>query len=283
MVKPYRDLVNAGFLNYRADITHSWNPFSQQENKDVENWLCDIELNDQTEISCPDVENQNDQNYSETVSSELHTTILSDSEINSKIRSVNDKQRQIFDFIYDWAKSDVKVKCRTTSKQSTQFHIFLSGSGGCRILHLIKTVFHAVSKLFCVEGVTQGNLEFYYSHLQVLLQLISIVIHYILICIYHVKVNFFLLNDTNKAELRNKHSEVELKYLSFMSLLMKYQWFQVNYFIRYMNVQTKYLVLNKIFHLVENLFRFAETCVSYHQFVQNLYLHLMTLKQWKDL
>ena len=38
------------------------------------------------------------------------------------------------------------------------------------------------------------------------------------------------LNDANKAELRNKYSEVDL------SLLTKYQWFQVNYFIRYINV-----------------------------------------------
>ena len=148
LVEPYSDLVNATFLNYRADITSSWDPFSQQKNEDVENELCEIELNDQTEISCPDEENQNDENYSETVSSELHTTILSDSEIDSKIRSLNLKQRQINDFIYNWAKSHVKVKCGTTSKQSAPFHLFLSGSGGCGKSYLIKTVFHAVNKVF---------------------------------------------------------------------------------------------------------------------------------------
>ena len=93
LVEPYSDLVNAAFLNYRAEITPSWDPFLQQENEDVENELCDIELNDQTEISCPDKENQTKENYSETVSSELHTTILSDSVINNKIRSLNLKQR----------------------------------------------------------------------------------------------------------------------------------------------------------------------------------------------
>ena len=54
LVEPYSDLVNAAFLNYRADITPSWDPFSQQENEDVETELYEIELNDQTEISCPD-------------------------------------------------------------------------------------------------------------------------------------------------------------------------------------------------------------------------------------
>ena len=91
--------------------------------------MCKIELNDQTEISCPDEENQTDENYSETVSSELHTIIPSDSEINSKVRFLNLKQRQILDFIHNWAKSHIKVKCGTTSKQSTTFHLFLFGSG----------------------------------------------------------------------------------------------------------------------------------------------------------
>ena len=107
-----------------------------------------MELKEQTEISCPDEENQTDENYSEKVPSELHTTILSDSEINSKIRSLNLKQRQIFDFIHNWAKLHVKVKSGTTKKQSTPFHLFLSGSGGCGKSHLIQTIFHAVRKVF---------------------------------------------------------------------------------------------------------------------------------------
>ena len=41
---------------------------------------------------------------------------------------------------------------------------------------------------FCIEVVTQLNLEFYYLHLQVLLQLISMVTQYILVCIYYVEV-----------------------------------------------------------------------------------------------
>ena len=44
LVEPYIDLVNAALINYRADITPSWDPFSQQENKNVENELCEIEL-----------------------------------------------------------------------------------------------------------------------------------------------------------------------------------------------------------------------------------------------
>ena len=36
LVESYSDSVNSAFLNFRADITPSWDPFSQQENEDVE-------------------------------------------------------------------------------------------------------------------------------------------------------------------------------------------------------------------------------------------------------
>ena len=53
------DLVNDPFLNYRADISTSWDPFSQQENEDVEYELTG--LNEKTEISCQDEDNQGNQ------------------------------------------------------------------------------------------------------------------------------------------------------------------------------------------------------------------------------
>ena len=84
--------------------------------------------------------NRNNQTYSEAVSSQLQAVILSDSEINSKIRSVNLKQRQIFNFIFNWAKLQVKVKSGIISNQSKPFHLFLSDSRSCGESHLIKTV-----------------------------------------------------------------------------------------------------------------------------------------------
>ena len=138
LVEPYSDLVNDAFLDYRSDISPSWDPFSQQEYDDVENELS--EINEQTEISGQDIDNRNNQTYSEAVSSQLQGTIISDSEINSIIRSLNLKQRQIFDFIFNWAKLQVKVKSGIISNQSKPFHLFLSDSRGCGESHLIKTI-----------------------------------------------------------------------------------------------------------------------------------------------
>ena len=190
--------------------------------------MCKIELNDQIEISCPDEENQNDENYSETVSSELHTTILSDSEIDSKIRSLNLKQRQIFDFIYNWAKSHVKVKCATPSKQLTPFHLFLSGSGGCGKSHLIKTVFHAVNKVFLYQSGDPAKPE--------VLLLASTGVTSINISGNTVQFGLHIpcrgkllpLNDANKAELKNKYSEVELVIIDEISMVSTKLFYQIH-------------------------------------------------------
>ena len=54
LVEPYRDLIDAAFLNYRSDIIPSCDPFSQQENENVESEFHEIELNEQTETDCSD-------------------------------------------------------------------------------------------------------------------------------------------------------------------------------------------------------------------------------------
>ena len=46
LVEPYSDLIDAAFLNYRSHIIPSWHTFSQQKNKNAENKLHEIELNE---------------------------------------------------------------------------------------------------------------------------------------------------------------------------------------------------------------------------------------------
>ena len=120
LVEPYSDLTDAAFLNYRSDVMPSWDPFSQQENENVKDELHVIELNEQTETDCSD-ETQRSLNYPEG-SSHFHMPIYSDDEINSKARSLNLKQLQIFDFIHNWAKLHVKVKY---GKQKSNQHHFI--------------------------------------------------------------------------------------------------------------------------------------------------------------
>ena len=132
LVESYKDLVNAAFLNYRADVTPNWDPFLSRK-MEMLKMICarlNLMIRQKYFVLMKKINLMRI-----TQKQKLHTTNLSDSEINSKIRSLDVKQRKIFDFIYNWANSRVKVECGTTSKQSTPFHLFLSSSGACGKLH----------------------------------------------------------------------------------------------------------------------------------------------------
>ena len=66
LLEPDSDLANNVFLNreYKVDISSSWGPFSQQENRDFESELREMELNEEAEIICESDVNQNNQKQS---------------------------------------------------------------------------------------------------------------------------------------------------------------------------------------------------------------------------
>ena len=114
----------------------------------------ELKLNEHTETNCCD-ETQTSLNHPEA-SSHFHTPILSDNEINSKIRSLSIKQRQIFGFIHNWVKINVKVKFATTKKQLTPLHLFFSGRGGSGKTHLTQSIFQQSVRYFYMEVVNQS-------------------------------------------------------------------------------------------------------------------------------
>ena len=67
-------------------------------------------------------------------------SLVIDNEINANIQSLNVRQRQVFDFVYSWAKETVKQKSSVKPNLVKPFNLFLSGSGGVGKSHLIKTV-----------------------------------------------------------------------------------------------------------------------------------------------
>ena len=95
------------------------------------------------------------------------------------MRSLRLKQSQIFDFVFNWAKLQVKVKYAIISNQSKPFHLFLSGSEGCGKLHLIKTIYHAINKVFLYRSGDPGKSR--------ILSLIIIIVTFIL----YKEIGFF--------------------------------------------------------------------------------------------
>ena len=54
-------------------------------------------------------------------------SLVSDDEVNSNIQSLNVQQRQVFDFVYSWAKETVKQKSSVKPNLMKPFNLFYLG------------------------------------------------------------------------------------------------------------------------------------------------------------
>ena len=72
--------------------------------------------------------------------------LMPDTEINSKICSLNTKQREIFEVINKCAINYIKNRSSVLHNDILTLHLFVTGSGGCGKSQLIKTVYHSLTK-----------------------------------------------------------------------------------------------------------------------------------------
>ena len=142
--EPYGQLVDDAIKSYRDDAINNQDACAQQENDDV------LEKLQNTAISDEDSEDEatifDDSNLTAAA---IQIPILSDDEINHRIRSLNIKQWEIFDFVHKWAKDYVKNLGSKNPIDINPLHLFISGSGGVGKSHLIKTLYQTLTKLFC--------------------------------------------------------------------------------------------------------------------------------------
>ena len=73
---------------------------------------------------------------------------ISDDELNSKIRSLNLKQRVMFDAVHDWAKCYVKNLSSISTCVIEPLYIFVTGNAGCGKSFLTKVLYQSLTKLF---------------------------------------------------------------------------------------------------------------------------------------
>ena len=57
--------------------------------------------------------------------------LIPDNQINSKIRSLNRKQCELFDMVESWAKKSIKTKSMPDAEPLEPLHIFLTANPGC--------------------------------------------------------------------------------------------------------------------------------------------------------
>ena len=146
IVEPYGDLVDEALENFHIDsAAHNLDAFAQQENDEVEN-----DLN--TSV-IPD-ENDSDEEQTGTSHSIVSAQrfVVSDDELFASIRSLNGVQRTIFDVVYHWGKTLVKLRNSKEVNKLSPLHIFLTGGGGCGKSHLLITLYKALTKVLMHKG-----------------------------------------------------------------------------------------------------------------------------------
>ena len=162
------------------------------------------------------------------MSSQLQATIYSDSEINNKVRSLNLKQRQIFNFIFNWAKLQVKVKSGIISNQPKPFHPFFPDSGCCDKSHLIKTIYHVINEVFLYRNGDPGKprVLLLASTSVAAIDINGNTIHSDM----HIPCRGILLplDVANKTQLRNNNSESALVIIDEISMASAKLFYQIH-------------------------------------------------------
>ena len=80
--------------------------------------------------------------------------LIPDSEINSKIQSLSQKQRELFDMVLSWAKKSIKTKSVPDAQPLEPLHIFLKGCASCGELFQMKVLYQSLTKTLSYGNVS---------------------------------------------------------------------------------------------------------------------------------
>ena len=143
--EPCGDLVDTALANLRANLQHNQDLYAQQENDEVNdmlqtaNALLEEDLEDEAVVL----------DDHETLPPSNPVYVMTDDEINVKVRSLNSKQRMIFEVINKWARDLMKNLGTTCPRTIDPLFIFITGGGGSGKSHIAKTIQSSLTKTFC--------------------------------------------------------------------------------------------------------------------------------------
>ena len=144
-VEPYALFVENALKRLSTNQNANIDSFDLQENDEINDTLHENLHNEEfldDELTC---------NFPESGFSCSTHPAFQDSLINENIRSLNVKQRQVFE-VHKWARDYVKNLSSKYMKYIKPFHIFLTGGTGVGKSHFIKTIFMSICKLLSLKG-----------------------------------------------------------------------------------------------------------------------------------
>lgn len=140
--EPWGDMVDNVLMN--ADFAPRTDQFAQQENDNVEE-----EVVNDNEYESEQAEGLNTEASSSAGRTPARIDSMSDDNINELIRSLNEKQRFLFEIVNKWARRHVKNLSAEKVIENLSLYLFITGGAGTGKSHLIKTITASVSKTLC--------------------------------------------------------------------------------------------------------------------------------------
>ena len=143
LIEPFSEIVDQAFEQFLNTNLSAPDAFSQQENEEVQ---------EQVENLDEDEGDEELQSKSVNIGISIASTLLTDDDINARIRSLNSQQKEIFEFVQNWSRNFVKNLTCKVPTEIEPFYLFLTGGGGVGKSHLLTTIYNAVSKELIYKG-----------------------------------------------------------------------------------------------------------------------------------
>jgi hypothetical protein len=152
--EPHGDVIDEvleNLCNFDGIPTCSYDPINDQENEDVRQRLPND--SDETESyneSLPQHLASSADSVQPPIGIIAHnqTSDISDDDLRKTIRSLNNEQRYAYDLVLSWCRNEMANLNTLKPSKVDPLYLFVTGGGGAGKSHLIRAIYHTVTKIF---------------------------------------------------------------------------------------------------------------------------------------